>query len=260
MNPQFIQQFAQIFPEFNLVLGSGIMVFARMLGFIRFAPVFNRKEIPSMVRLSFALIFSVIIVMVIKPQPIPENQSIMFGIFLNFAFGAILGYIGECIISAISAGGDMINTQMGLSSAMVLDPTSQTQVSVMGRYFTFLGLIIFMHIGGMYWLISAFVRSFEIFGMYATTLPLEQVINMKYLITLSGNVLFVGMQIAAPVLLATLGQDIILGIISKTAPQVNVFQLSFLFKPVLGAAILIWIMPILVNVISDYFNTYASIF
>jgi len=77
---------------------------------------------------------------------------------------------------------------------------------------------------------------------------------------LTGNVLFIGMQIAAPVLLATLGQDIILGIISKTAPQVNVFQLSFLFKPVLGAAILIWILPILVNVITDFFNSYATIF
>ena len=84
--------------------------------------------------------------------------------------------------------------------------------------------------------------------------------NMEYLIKLTSNVLFVGLQIASPVLLATLGQDLILGIISKTAPQVNVFQLSFLFKPVLGAAILVWIMPIIFNVISDYFLSFAKIF
>ena len=69
-----------------------------------------------------------------------------------------------------------------------------------------------------------------------------------------------GLQIASPVLLATLGQDIILGVISKTAPQVNVFQLSFLFKPVLGAAILVWIMPMLINIITDYFISYSKIF
>ena len=69
-----------------------------------------------------------------------------------------------------------------------------------------------------------------------------------------------GLQIASPVLLATLGQDIILGVISKTAPQVNVFQLSFLFKPVVGAAILVWIMPMLVNIINDYFLSFANIF
>ena len=66
-------------------------------------------------------------------------------------------------------------------------------------------------------------------------------------------ILFFGLQIASPVLLATLGQDIILGLISKTAPQVNVFQLSFLFKPVFGAAIMVWILPMLVNIITDYF-------
>ena len=77
---------------------------------------------------------------------------------------------------------------------------------------------------------------------------------------MSSNVLYMGLQVASPILLATLGQDIILGVISKTAPQVNVFQLSFLFKPVLGAAILLWIMPIIVNVINDYFISFAKIF
>lgn len=94
--------------------------------------------------------------------------------------------------------------------------------------------------------------------MYATTIPLDQIVSMNYLIHLSSNVLFMGLQTAAPILLATLGQDIILGVISKTAPQVNVFQLSFLFKPVLGAAIMVWILPMMVNIITDYFNSFAG--
>ena len=77
---------------------------------------------------------------------------------------------------------------------------------------------------------------------------------------MTSNVLYIGLQLAAPILLATLGQDIILGIISRTAPQVNVFQLSFLFKPVFGAAIMIWILPMLVNIITDFFTSHAAIF
>ena len=50
------------------------------------------------------------------------------------------------------------------------------------------------------------------------------------------------------------------GVISKTAPQVNVFQLSFLFKPVFGAAIMIWILPMLINVISDFFISFSKIY
>ena len=96
--------------------------------------------------------------------------------------------------------------------------------------------------------------------MFAVHIPLEQIINLDYLVRTTSNVLYMGLQIASPILLATLGQDIILGIISKTAPQVNVFQLSFLFKPVLGAAIMICILPMLVQVISDFFLSFSSIY
>lgn len=257
---QFLSQFAALFPELDLALGAGIMVFARMLGLMQFAPVFNRKEVPSMVRLSIALIVTVIVVLVVKPQPIPSNTSIILCIIMNYVFGSILGFIANCVLAAVAAGGDMINTQMGLSSAMVLDPTTRSQTSILGNYFTILALLIFLFTGGAYWLLNAFIRSFQIFNMYEISIPLSKVINIDYLANITSNVLYFGMQLAAPVLLATLGQDIILGIISKTAPQVNVFQLSFLFKPILGALILIWILPMLINVINDYLNTYASIF
>lgn len=255
-----LSQFAKLFPEINLALGAGIMIFARFIGFMQFAPGFNRKEVPTIARLSFALIMTVIIASVIKiPQP-PAHTSVILCIILNYLFGALIGFITNCVIATITAGGDMINTQMGMSSAMVMDPTSKAQTSIVGNLFTLLGTIIFMYIGGLYWLIEAFIRSFEIFSMYGINMPLEKIVNMDYLILLTSNIFVVGMQIAAPVLLATLGQDIILGTISKTAPQVNVFQMSFLFKPVMGALILTWILPMLINVITEYISSFSNIF
>lgn len=255
-----LQSFPKYFPEVNNALGAGIFVFARVMGFVRFAPVFQRKEVTGLVKLAFGLILTITLTLVMKPGVIPTHSSLVLGLILNFVTGAILGFIAQCITAAIGAAGDMINMQMGLSSAMVLDPSTQSQVSILGNFFSILGVIIFIHVGGIYWLINAFERSFDVFPIYGTFIPLEKLVNMDYLIKLSSNVLYVGLQIASPVLLATLGQDLILGIISKTAPQVNVFQLSFLFKPVLGAAILIWIMPIIFNVITDYFLSFAKIF
>ncbi len=255
-----LSQFAKLFPEINLALGAGIMIFARFIGLMQFAPGFNRKEIPTLVRLSFALIMTVIVASVIKIPPIPAHTSIILCIILNYLFGALIGFITNCVIATITAGGDMINTQMGMSSAMVMDPTSKAQTSIIGNLFTLLAVIIFISIGGLYWLIDAFIRSFNIFSMYGINMPLEKVVNMDYLILLTSNIFVVGMQIAAPVLLATLGQDIILGTISKTAPQVNVFQMSFLFKPVMGSLILTWILPMLINVITEYISSYSNIF
>ena len=255
-----LTEFGKIFPELNLALGIGIPIFARMAGFFRFAPVFSRKEVPSMIRVSLALISTVIIALYMRPKGMPSDVSLIYCIFLNFVFGSLIGFIANAIMEAIAAGGDMINSQMGLSSATVLDPATQQQTSLLGNYFGLLAVIIFISAGGVYWLFDAFIRSFDVFPMFASTLNINSIINIEYVSQITANVLFMGMQIAAPVLLATLGQDIILGIISKTAPQVNVFQLSFLFKPVLGAAILSWILPMIVSAINDYLVSYSDIF
>lgn len=257
---QLIQQMAILFPEFDRWFSAGFIVFARLLGFIRFAPIFNRKEIAGLVKLALVFILTIMLTPLLKPAAPPAGISPLLLLLLNFAVGAIIGYIAQLLILAIEAGGDMINTQMGLSSAMVMDPTTNSQTSILSRIITLLGLIIFIELGGFYWLINALIRSFEIFPLYAVSIPLEKIINMDYLVTTTSNVLYMGLQIASPVLLATLGQDIILGVISKTAPQVNVFQLSFLFKPVFGAAIMIWILPMLINVISDFFISFSKIY
>ena len=257
---QFLQQIAIMFPEFEKYFSAGFIVFARLLGFIRFAPILNRKDINTIVKLSLAFLLTLMITPLVNPGTVPPNISPMLLWLLNFAVGAIIGYIAQLIILAIEAGGDMINTQMGLSSAMVMDPTTNSQTSILSRMITILSICIFIQLGGFYWLFNALLRSFEIFPVYAVHIPLEQIINLDYLVKTTSNVLYMGLQIASPVLLATLGQDIILGVISKTAPQVNVFQLSFLFKPVFGAAILIWIMPMLIGVISDFFLSFSKIY
>ena len=257
---EILKQFAILFPEINNALGAGIMIFLRLVGMMRLAPVLSKSEIPAMVRLSFALISTIILVGVLKPAPPSPDTPIYLCMALNFIFGAIVGYVANCIMAAILAGGDMINTQMGMSSAMIMDPSTKTQVSIMANFFSVLAMLIFIYSGGIYWLFNALIKSFELFPMYLVDFHFERIINVQYLSEITGNVLFTGLHIAGPILLATLGQDIILGIISKTAPQVNVFSLSFLFKPVMGAFILIVILPMLINVITDYLVSCANIF
>ncbi|MCQ2790203.1 MAG: flagellar biosynthetic protein FliR [bacterium] len=255
-----LTEIAKMFPAFDANFAAGFIVFSRFLGFVCFAPVFCRKDFPIIAKMGFVFLTTVMIVCILKPSAPPMGNDIIVPIVLNSAVGAMLGFMARLILIAVDAGGDMINMQMGLSSAMVLDPTSQKQVSLMENIFSLLGVLIFINIGGIYWLFNAFMRSFDVFPLYSMTIPLMDIVNFDYLLKMTSNVLFMGLQIASPILLATLGQDIILGTISKTAPQVNVFQLSFLFKPVFGAAILIWIMPMMINVISEYFMSFSRIF
>lgn len=257
---QIYAQIIKIFPMLSTYFVAGVLVFARLLGFFRFAPVFCRKEIPGLIKLAIALLVTIMIVPLLPEQSEKlAESSLVLAIVLNVVTGAMMGYMARLVLIAIDCGAEMINMQMGLSSATTLDPTSSGQVSILTNIISLMGLLIFINLGGVYWLFKALMRSFEIFPIFAVHIPLMKIANMNLLIKLSSNTLYMGLQIASPILLATLAQDIILGVISRTAPQVNVFQLSFLFKPVLGAAIMVWILPMFMNVIEQYFLSFANI-
>ena len=255
---QFLAIF-KYFPEFDAGLTAGLLIFARFLAFSKFAPVIGRSEINVTIRLGFALVMTIIFLGIVDTGAMPQNFPFILGLMINVIVGAFLGFVASAIFSAIAAGGDMINMQMGLSSAMMFDQSTRTQGSLLSAFFNLLAAVIYINIGGVYWLIRAMEKSFALCGVYITSFDMNLIASQDYLVGITANVLYIGLQIAAPILLASLGQDIILGIISRTAPQVNVFQLSFLFKPGLGALILIFVLPMLLNVINDYFTTYQHI-
>ena len=174
-----IEELIKMFPALNTMLAAGIMVFSRLMGFIRFAPVFNRKEIPAMVKLALCLLLTIIITPFVKTDSLFVMESFTLSIILNIVTGALIGYMAQLILMAVEAGADMINMQMGLSSAMVLEPTTSSQVSILSKIMALFGLLIFINLGGVYWLIRALMRSFEIFPIYATSSPLEQLVSMN---------------------------------------------------------------------------------
>jgi len=256
---KFLEELAKI-PDYENYLYAAMLLFPRFIGFILAAPVFNRKDIPKLIKLSLAVILTVIFLPLFKDTHPPAETSFLLGIALNFVFGFLLGYIAAVIFETITAAGEMVNMQMGMQSSVMFDNGAGGQISVMGKFFMYLGTVIFIHIGGLFWLFIAFKRGFEIFPLYTTSLPLQEFVSLDYIIFLTGNVLFIGLQLAAPVVITTLCQDLILGIISKVAPQVNVFQLSFLFKPLVGTAVMLIILPLMANTIIEYFHYYSKIY
>ena len=101
-----LESFPKYFPEINNALGAGILVFARVLGFVRFAPVLNRKDIPGMVKLSFALVLTIILSMTMDFGPIPSGSSLVLALLLNIVGGMLVGFIANCIVLAIAAAGE----------------------------------------------------------------------------------------------------------------------------------------------------------
>lgn len=259
MTHEILELFGQI-PGFYTYFIAFTLVFARIFTFLMVAPIFKRKEVPQMAKIGFAMLLSYILITVIKLDTVPNDVPFIYLVFTNITTGYFIGIICEFIFVTVQAAGDMANNQMALSSASMFDPSTKAQSSIVGILMSLFAVVVFINIGGIYWLINALHRSFEIFPVYCTLPQYIQSVTMDYFIYISGNIIFIGFQMVAPVIITTLAIDIILGIISKTAPQINVFQLSFVFKPCVGTMVLLATFPVFLRVLEDYFISHSQFF
>jgi flagellar biosynthesis protein FliR len=138
-------------------------------------------------------------------------------------------------------GGETMDVQTGLSSAATYDPSSKGTINLIRRLVFYMAMIAYLMMNGHHVLIKAVVKSFDIVPLtgvrFSDTLVTE-------LIRLTGQVLYVGVQIALPVVAALFMIQIALGIMAKVAPQMNVFMLSFPLNILVGLSIMTSSMPI----------------
>ena len=247
-------------PGFYNYLFAFTLMFARTLAFFQIAPVFRRKELFHMAKIGLAMAMSFFFMGIIDIGEVPKDVPYLYLFFINILIGYFFGLICRFIYATIQAAGDMANNQMALSSASTFDPSTRVQTSIVGQVLSWLGLIIFIEIGGIEWLFLAFRRIFDIFPVFEPVPMIVDSVTLDYIIYTSGNIIFTGFQMVGPVIITTLAIDITLGIISKTAPQINVFQLSFVFKPCVGVMVLLATLPIMLRVIEEYFIEHAQFF
>ncbi|MBX2861314.1 MAG: flagellar biosynthetic protein FliR [Vampirovibrio sp.] len=260
-----LNSFGAMHSQFGGMLNALLLIFFRTLGFVFTAPIFNRRDIPFLIKLIFALfltsaVFGMVPDATMQGPGVSNSLRFLILIGVNLVIGLIIGFIADIILKTIAAAGSMMNNQIGLSSAVIFDPSSRTQVMILDPLFAFLGVLIFIHLGGVFWLVRALKKSFVEFPLFAINQPLTSVIDLSYLVHLSSNVLLEATKLVAPVMIITMSVDIILGMVNRTAQQMPVFQLSFALKPSIGAAILLATLPIMVNAIAAFLETYSLIF
>lgn len=263
----FLVDIGTLHHTFAGMIDAGFLVLARILGFVMIAPLFGRKDIPFTIKMGEALILSAVLVWMQPSGPDPggivsSDNALWFTvqILVNVTIGLFIGFIATMILETVSAAGFLMNNQVGLSSAMMFDPSSRQQVGLTEKLLAFLGFLVFLNVGGLYWIISALQRSFEVFPLYSDKPDFLSHVSLDYLVTLSGNTLEVAVLLVAPVFVVTLAVDTILGVINRTAQQIQVFQLSFGLKPSIGFATFLAFLPLFFKLVENYFTDHANIF
>lgn len=231
-----------------------MFVLARVLGLFGQSAFFSLRSIPVIPKAAIGFFVTLVIWFNVPvPAHLPGTAiGFIFALLIEYLIGRLLGFVSFIIVQSILAAGDLMGMQMGLSSATMFDPAHGVQISVMGTFFDYIAMMFFLGVEGHVLLLSALQKSF-------TLLPVSTMVNFSGAmipITDLGVILWeLSVRLAAPVILTIFLLDFAMGTVSKVAPQVNVFQLGFQVKPVLGLITLYLMMPLLVFQIIQVMNT-----
>mgnify|MGYP001370867231 CR=1 FL=1 len=238
------------------------LIFARFSGLVLISPFFSMKSLFSLAKVSFVFWVSVLIMFVVPlPQSLPNSLFIyFFALMIELVIGLIIGFTANLIMMAIEFGGAIMDTQAGLSSASVLDPTSGKNAALLELLMKYLAIMLFLIINGHHMVLSAVFESFSIMPLGQ---PVDFSAGSQYLVSLGSALFLIGLKLAAPIILVIFIVDFSFGILNKVAEQVNVFQLGFQVKPMVAVIIFLGIAPnfgnILVGIIETVMNSLVTL-
>jgi flagellar biosynthetic protein FliR len=227
------------------------LILGRIAGVFLQAPIFNSRSFPFFAKTAIAIWLSIVLWFVTPLHQILPDSLLAFILALIFevAVGFIIGFICNIIFIAVQSAGEIMDLQMGLSVATALDPVFGAVISVVGKLAFFLALIIFITADGHHLILSALHQSF-------TALPVGKLANFSspnlamQVIELGSTLWMTAIKLAAPVILIIFLSDFTFGIVSRVAPQVNVFMLGFQVKPSLGLIGILFSLPFIVKYIN----------
>src|SRR5262249_5016381 len=149
--------------------------------------------------------------------------------------GFLLGFTLQLVFEAALIAGNLLGIQMGFSLASVINPQSQADSPILSTFHELIALLLFIELHAPHWLLRGVARSFHYLppGSFALSGS-----ALSALLQFTGGMWMVAVQIAAPVLVATMFIDVALGLLGKASPQLPVLFVGLSIKSVIGLALL----------------------
>ncbi|QNU68402.1 flagellar type III secretion system protein FliR [Ruminiclostridium herbifermentans] len=233
-----------------------LLIFVRMTGLFVIAPIFGRN-MPTYVKIGIALGTSILMASVVKVDHVVEiNGYLLYAFYIikEFIVGVVIGFVAYALFTSIYVAGQIIDMQIGFGMVNVFDPITNIQVPITANLYYMVAMLIFLATNGHHILIKALYQSFKLVPITSAGIGP----NMKdNVLEVFQQMFSIGFKIAAPILAAILIADVVLGIISKTIPQMNVFVLGMPLKILVGLILIMITIPAfiyIVTMISDKMN------
>jgi flagellar biosynthetic protein FliR len=238
------------------IVGAIMIIGLRVSGLMLFAPFLSNVVIPPRIKAIFVIAITGVLYPIYAPRietldlsrwPVIVGTETVLGVAISVAT-----YV---VFEAAQIAGQMLSIQMGYSLVNILDPTSQVESTVIAFFHSSMALLIFLSLNVHHWILRAVAHSFDYLPPGTVT------VNPRFAQAVMHEgavVLELGIQIAAPVLAATLLLDLILGLLGKSSPQMPLMLLGPAVKSMLGVFILTVTIGFWPRVFEKYFGQSIS--
>jgi flagellar biosynthetic protein FliR len=223
-------------PFMNVLTGF-LFISVRLSGLMLFAPFFGSDSLPPRIKAGLVVAISFLLYPMVSPRlPVVPLSHWPLLVFSELLIGTAIGIATQLVFDAVQMAGQILSVQMGYSLVQILDPNTQAESTVMASFHQALAMLIFLRLDVHLWILQAIGKSFSYLP------PGSAHLSGAFVSTLLGAgaaVFTVGLELAAPVLSATILADLVLGLLGKASPQLPVMLLGPAIKGLLGLSVLI---------------------
>ncbi|HOK41382.1 MAG TPA: flagellar biosynthetic protein FliR [bacterium] len=222
------------------------LIMVRVTTLFMFIPVLNSREIPFLLKSGLSLFIAIIALPFVRDTGFTLNDTTAISYFLavlnEFLIGVTIGIIVYMFITVFILSGEYYSMQIGFGIIHTFDPMSQTSIPILGQFQSIIGYLVFILLRAHYYLIIAIIASYKYFPYYTFkkyNFAVQSIV--KYFV----DVFYIALIFAIPIIGVLLVATIIIGLLAKVAPQINLLVIGFPINIFLGIITLIFLEPIL---------------
>ncbi|MCX7113772.1 MAG: flagellar biosynthetic protein FliR [Proteobacteria bacterium] len=234
--------------QINGWVAAFIWPLARVLGMVMASPIFGSQAVPGMVKSGVVIAFTLIIFPLVPAMPAidPASPTGLLILAQQWVVGLALGFVFQIVLAAVEMAGEAISMTSGLGFASFFDFQTRTQTNPISKLLVMSATAVFLSLNGHLALVAALVDSF--YTLPVTPDPMGKA-GLWQLVLWGRAIFSSGVQIGLPVITAILIANLALGILTRAAPQLNLFNIGFSLTlgvafVAIGVAIPYLLMPI----------------
>ncbi|MDO8176926.1 MAG: flagellar biosynthetic protein FliR [Undibacterium sp.] len=240
--------------ELIAMIASFLWPLTRILGLIAIAPPFGNNSVPMQVKLMLGVMLALIVAPTIQPltQADPMSLTGIMILMQQLVIGMAMGFMVRVVFAGIEMAGEVIGLTMGLGFATFFDPQTRGRSSAISQVLVLVATLLFLTLNVHLSLFSALIESFN-------TIPISTSLTMGFsfqkLAIWGEQIFIIGMRLSLPIVAALLITNIALGILTRAAPQLNLFGIGFPITIGVGFLMLSMTMPYMLLPIENAFQS-----